>query len=206
MTWFFPYNWHSLVFHRERESHMATTVDIERRTFERLQEHAKPFVDTPDAVINRALDALDRATPHAEPDLEPQTASSDWISLDANDPLPDLRHTRILAAAVDGNRVKANWNNVLRQVLVLALEVVGGLDELRCRCAVNLVSGVKEDEGYRYVAEADFSFQGVNANAAANAVVALAKDVGLTLELDFEWRPKPQAAYPGRRARLLVSG
>ena len=182
------------------------TVDIEQRTFERLQEHAEPFIDTPDAVINRALDALARATPHTELEHEPQTISADWMSLNANDPLPDLTHTRMLAAAVDGSHVKANWNNVLRQVLVLAHKKVGNLDELGRRCSVNLVAGVKNDEGYRHVAEAGISFQGLNANAAANAVVALARDVGMALKLDFEWRRKPHAAHPGRRARLLVSG
>ena len=35
-------------------------VDITERTFERLQRHAVPLVDTADTVINRAFDALER--------------------------------------------------------------------------------------------------------------------------------------------------
>ncbi len=47
-------------------------VRISDETFTRLQSHAAPFVDTPDAVICRALDALDlklgvEAAPMAEP-------------------------------------------------------------------------------------------------------------------------------------------
>ena len=34
-------------------------IKIEDATYERLQQHAKAFVDTPDTVINRALDALE---------------------------------------------------------------------------------------------------------------------------------------------------
>ena len=34
-------------------------ITVTESTFERLQHHAKPFVDTPDMVISRALDVLD---------------------------------------------------------------------------------------------------------------------------------------------------
>ena len=39
---------------------------------------------------------------------------------------------------------------------------------------------------------------------AANAMVALAKDIGVSLDVDFEWRDKEQAANPGRRARIQI--
>ena len=183
-------------------------VTIEQSTFERLQQYAEPFVDTPDSVITRALDALAQMESDTLPDQtsERQIASADWMLLNADDPLPDLKHTRMLAAAIDSRPVRANWNNVLRRLLVLALDEMGSLDEVRRRSTVNLVASKKEDEGYQYLAEAGISYQGVNANAAANAAVALAKDIGAALELDFEWRYKPQALYPGKRAQLRLSG
>ena len=183
-------------------------VTIEQSTFERLQQYARPLIDNVDTVITRALDALAQTESDALPSRtpEPQVASVDLMSLNADDPLPDLKHTRMLAAAVDGRPVRANWNNVLRRMLVFALEEIGDLDEIRRRCAVNLVARKKEDEGYRYLAEARISYQGLNANAAANAAVALAKDVGVALELDFEWRHKPESLYPGRRAQLRLAG
>ena len=183
------------------------TVAIEQSTFERLQNYAKPFVDTPDSVIMRALDALERSelAPTVTV-LRPSSATSDdLLSLGPNDPLPDLKHTRVLSAVVAGRAVRANWNNVLRHMLQLAASKLGSLDEIRRLCAVNLVAGEKEDEGYRYLAEAGLSYQGLNANAAATAVVALAKRIGVALDLDFEWRRKPQALHPGRRARLRLS-
>ena len=39
-------------------------IEINQATFERLQRHAKPFVDTPDIIINRALDALGLSEGH----------------------------------------------------------------------------------------------------------------------------------------------
>ena len=69
---------------------------------------------------------------------------------------------------------------------------------------MNIVPQEKGDDGYRHLPQAGLSYQGVNANAAANAIVALAKDIGASLDVDFEWRSKEQAAHPGRRGRIQV--
>ena len=172
-------------------------IPIEQSTFERLQEHAKPLVDTPDSVIVRALDALDRSIPTRERSVEAMTFGP-------SGPLPDVKHTRMLAASIDGLSVKSNWNNVLRFMLVRAKEHYGDFEQLRRRCAVNIVPRAKDDDGYRHLPEAGLSYQGVNANAAANAIVALAKDIGAALDVDFEWRDKEQAAHPGHRGRIQV--
>ena len=183
-------------------------VEINQSTFRRLQSHAEPLVDTLDSVINLAIDALERAksSPAERTPKRATGTSDDLVSLDANDPLPDLKHTRVLHAMVGGRSVRPNWNNVLRHMLRLATDEGHSVDKIRRLCAVNLVAGEKEDEGYRYLAEAHMSYQGLNANGAAAAVVALAKGVGVALELDLEWRPKPQALHPGRRARLRLFG
>ena len=174
-------------------------VAIEQSTFERLQQHARPLVDTPDSVIVRALDALDQSVPTQE-------RSVDVMAFGPNMPLPDVKHTRISAASINGRSVtaKANWNNMLRLMLIRAKEHYGHFEELRRRCAVNIVPRMKGDDGYRHLPEAGISYQGVNANAAANAIVALAKDIGATLDVDFEWRDKEQAAHPGKRGRIHV--
>lgn len=189
-----------------------TDIVIEQKTFERLQRHAKPLVDTPDSVIARALDALDQlkgsgATSPAQASgggLGAAPAGERGMVFGATEPLPDVGHTRLLAASIGGSSVKANWNNVLRAMLLRARRHYGDFDQLKRRCAVNIVPREKSDEGYRYLPQAGFSYQGVNANAAANAIVGLAKDIGVALVLDFEWREKEQAAYPGRRATIHV--
>ena len=43
-------------------------ITVTESTFERLQHHAKPFVDTPDMVISRALDVLDEIAGHVVPE------------------------------------------------------------------------------------------------------------------------------------------
>ena len=172
-------------------------IPIEKSTFERLQQHAKPLVDTPDSVIVRALDALDQSIPTRERSVEAMTFGP-------SGPLPDVKHTRMLAASIDGRSVKSNWNNVLRFMLIRAKDHYGDFEQLRRRCAVNIVPRAKGDDGYRHLPQAGLSYQGVNANAAANAIVALAKDIGAALDVDFEWRDKEQAAHPGRRGQIQV--
>ncbi len=177
-------------------------VTIEQSTFERLQQHARPLMDTVDSVIARALDALDQTTPSAAP--RSPTSTAGIMTFGPNMQLPDVKHTRMLAASIDGQSVKANWNNVLRLMLIRAMEHYGDFEQLRRRCAVNIVPRAKDGEGYTHLPQAGLSYQGVNANAAANAIVALAKNIGATLDVDFEWRDKGQAAHPGRRARIHV--
>lgn len=178
------------------------TVPIEQSTFERLQEHARPLVDTADSVIARALDALDEKE---RSNLASPAPTAGGMAFGPNNPLPDVKHTRMLAASLDGQAVlTANWANVLRVMLVRAKEHYGDFEQLRRRCAVNIVPRAKDDDGYTYLPQAGLSYQGANANAAANAIVALAKDIGTSLDVDFEWRDKEQAAHPGRRARIQV--
>ena len=159
-------------------------------------------------MINLALDALERANLSPADRTPEQTTATpdDSISFDANAPLPDLKHTKVLHAMVGGRPVKPNWNNVARHMLRLAVDEGHSVDEIRRLCAVNLVAGEKEDEGYHYLAEMHMSYQGLNANTAAAAVVALAKGVGVALELEWIWRQKDEAPHPGRRAQLRLSG
>ena len=202
-------------------------VTVEQTTFERLQSHAKPFVDTPDSVVNRALDALEElalepsgrpadtkrkfstavAGPGRLPDLKHPSSSGGSLEVWVVDPnrLPDLKHTKVLAASIGERPVTpANWNSLLRALLVKAMEHFGNLGHVQRLCGIHLVSGVKDNEGYKYLAEIRISYQGVSANVAANAVVALAQALGAPLQVDFQWRRKEQAYRPGQSARLQL--
>lgn len=183
-----------------REDSMPDIV-IEQSTFERLQRHARPLVDTTDAVVNRALDALEHR--------EGSTAcgESAGIAERSIDPrrLPNLTHTRVLDASLDGESIaKPNWNRLLDQALVLAKERLGARGKLMKLCPARIVRGRKEDEGYHYLAEINVSVQGLNANGACEALVATVQGLEIALEVGFRWRPMEGAAYPGERARLRV--
>lgn len=182
-------------------------IEIEQSTFKRLQSHAERLVDTPDSVINRAIDALEKANP-SPADQTPErttTTSGDAISLDAND-LPDVTHTKVLRAMVGGRSVKPNWNNVAREMLRIAADEGYSVDKIQHLSRVKLVAGVKKDKGYHHVPQMRTSYQGLSAKRAAAASVALAKDVGIALELEWNWPHEDKALRPGRRTQLRLPG
>jgi hypothetical protein len=181
-----------------------TEIEIQPSTFERLQRHAKPFVDTPDAVINRALDALEGSDAEVANDLRAPTEGEERI-----DPrvLPRLTHTKVLEAAIDGESIpKANWNMLLDIMLRKAMKQVGTFEKLQKVCPVNMINGRKEDEGYSWLPDIKVSVQGQDSNAACRTLVTAAQALGMSLEIGFMWRHKEGAAKPGVRARLQVPG
>ena len=175
-------------------------ITIEQATFERLQRHAQPLVDTVDAVVNRALDAMETSVcrqpkerlPAVEREVDP-------------DRLPDMTHTKVLAARLAAADIeKPNWNRLLHRVLVLSMGQVENVNELQRLCPANMVCGSKTDEGYTHLPEIDISVQGLSANEACAALTVTARALGIGLEVAFMWRAKDGAAHPGERGRLRI--
>ena len=95
-------------------------ITIQQSTFERLQQHAKPFVDTPETVIIRVLDALDQLGQKAGPGNGRVPETERRIDPRA---LPSLTHTKVLDASIDGHPVaKANWNLLLDEFVRRAMK------------------------------------------------------------------------------------
>ena len=176
-------------------------ITVEQSTFERLQRHAEPLVDSADKVVNRALDALEQTGSRVVAD---SGTSNSERRIDPND-LPNLTHTKVLDASLDGDILaKPNWNQILENILIRTMKRLADFGSLRKHCPVNMVQGLKENEGYRYLSEIDISVQGQPANEACRALVNAAQSLGFELEVTFEWRSKEGAAYPGERARLSL--
>lgn len=178
-------------------------ISIQDLTFVRLQHHGKAFIDTPDSVINRALDALEALG-------APAAAGTSQVPEYGRriDPrqLPSLTHTKVLSAAIDGEVLpKANWNLLLDEMLRRAMNRLGSIYKVRNLVPVNMVKGSKDDEGYSHLADIGISVQGQDANAACRAIIVAAQGLGVALDLVFMWRHKDGAAYPGERARLVIA-
>jgi hypothetical protein len=176
------------------------SIEIHDSTFERLQRHARPFVDSPDAVINKALDALegvDTTELKAEPGLAERRIDPRSV--------PNLTHTKVLQASIGGDVIaRPNWNRLLDEVLRRAMRQLGNFEKVRKLCPVNMVQGRKADEGYDYLSDIRISVQGQDANAACRAVIAAAQGLGIEVDIAFMWRLKEGAAHPGEHARILV--
>ena len=179
-------------------------ITIEQTTFTRLQSHAQALVDTADTVVQRALDALDTLEGCGHEKVGGNPIQVDH-EIDLRQ-LPDVTHTKVLAARVDGEEVeKPNWNRLLDRVVVLAMRKVGGFDQLNRMCPVNMVAGQKTNEGYHYLSEIDVSVQGLSAKEACGALVEIAQRSGTDVEITFLWRDKDGAEYPRDTGRLTMA-
>ena len=177
-------------------------IVIEQSTFERLQRHARPLVDTTDMVVNRALDALELHERSATHEINQSSFVERQI-----DPrrLPDLTHTKILDASLNGERIdKPNWNRLVDKILILAMREFQNFEKLQKSCPVNMYLGYKQSEGYHHLGEIGISIQGMPANEACRALILTAQILRAELEITFMWRSKEGAAHPGERACLKV--
>ena len=202
-------------------------VEVSQETYDRLQQRAVPFEDTPESVIVKLLDesrveghrGSGRVSSETDCGREVATAAQRGASAQPfgpgaevdvaiSDPFspPSLKHTKVLCAEVDGQEVtKANWATVRHAVVAIALDRGGyNLRRLLEVCPMNAIAPPKYDEGYSYYQDLGLSIQGQDANHAWQATAAMARALGLRVKVRFQWRAKTDAEYPGKLGLLTI--
>jgi hypothetical protein len=180
-------------------------IAIADATLARLQRHAVPLIDTFDTVINRVFDAYERQDRN-DTDAAPAFPHDAARTFEASSP-PDLTHTKVISAKLDGSPVAkgANWNGLLKQAVRLAARRAKTADDLKRLIITNFAPGKREGDGYEYLTDADVSVQGQDANNAWRGLFHLAQQLRVPIEVVFLWRHKEKAAFPGETGRLSVS-
>jgi hypothetical protein len=121
--------------------------------------------------------------------------------------VPNLRHTKLLSARVKNETIRPTWNGLLFDLISrIPKDVLEKPDEARRLIIVNFVTGKKEDEGYRFIPELGISVQGQDANDSWKGASHIAQRLGVPVEVEFLWRMKEGAAFPGSTGRLAVPG
>jgi hypothetical protein len=113
---------------------------------------------------------------------------------------PDLTHTKVLKAQIDGLVLpKAKWNTILSHLVVRVFknELIDGDIPTS-----GIVRGEKTDSGFKFYPEANVSIQGQDANDAWRMSVDMAQRTNVDLVVELEWRDKIAAAHPGKTATL----
>jgi hypothetical protein len=178
-------------------------IEISDSTFERLQELAKPLVDTSDSVIVRLIDNYEKYkfTSITEDNVRLQYSTKTFDCGDA----PNLTHTKVVNAQLNGNTLgnKSNWNNLLSEAVVLAAGHCKTDEDLRRAIIINFVKGRKEDSGYHFLSKINLSIQGQSAGDAWKAIWHIVKRFHISIEVDFVWHAKPDAAFPGEAGRFI---
>ena len=186
-------------------------IDVSQETYDRLQQRAVAFEDTPESVIVKLLDESEAQghAPTGRPRGKADGEDDPEIDIAVDDPFnpPSLKHTKVLRAEVDGRDVvKANWTRVRQTVVTRAVHQEGyNLRRLLQVCPINAVDTPKNDEGYTCYGDLGVSIQGQDANHAWRATAALARALGVHVRVWFLWRTKPAAEHPGKLGLLTVS-
>jgi len=119
--------------------------------------------------------------------------------------VPNLRHTKLLSAKVGGQPIRPTWNGLLfdliRRIPKGRLEKP---EEARRLIIVNFVAGEKEDEGYKFIPNLGISVQGQDANDSWKGASHIPQKLGVPVEVEFLWRMKEGAEFPGEMGRLSI--
>lgn len=177
---------------------MMPVVRIPDELFERLQVHAKPFVDSPASVIERLLDFYETKKKGDRAPIAKRSGQT--RQFDANK-APDLTHAKLLTAEFDGESA-ARWNDLVDVAHRHAMARLKTYDALQAATLSNISKGQRSDSGFHYLPDIDASIQGIDAVIAWRNTLHLAKRIGVPVRVEFEWRNKPGALHPGKRGTM----
>lgn len=171
-------------------------IEISDALFKRLQEQAVPFVDTPESVIMRALDALQFGTAEV-------TKTGKLRRFRGIKEIPSVRHTRIIRAEFGCRVVTDNWASLLRETLIYSSRLLGEINQLFEITTLNIVAGIGiKEKGFEYIPEIGCSFQRCDADQTLRHLAGLCDELDLIMKINFEWRQDDKATYPGEKGEI----
>ncbi|WP_412507547.1 T4SS efffector SepA family protein [Roseovarius sp. SYSU LYC5161] len=172
-------------------------VEVKEEDLKRLRELAGIF-EIKDVITKVLDDFLEDYTKPA-----PAKSSEEVKTFDFSN-LPNLSHTKFVTGTFSGVAANAaTWNGLLAQAIEVAHQRLGGIAEIRRVAAINIADGEKTDEGYKHIPSLGLSYQGVSAVYAARHIGELGKALSVPVEIEFRWRTKDEAAFPGMAGRLI---
>ena len=180
-------------------------IEIFDPDYQRLQDIAVPFVDTPATVIARLLDEHGPLNGAVGEAVAASGGDTDALIF-GPESVPPLTHTKVMSAIFDQQAAqKPTWDALVRAALIRTKRSYATVEELRRVSGANIVAGSKDDEGYKPLNGNGFSFQGVSAEDAIKIVLRCARALRCPFSVEFVWRDKEGAHRPGRRGIIQYS-
>lgn len=180
------------------------TIEISDEAFNYLQVRAIPLQDTTVSVLDRLIEEHKSFGNQAiKPEVALDGARLDMSFGEAN--LPNVSFTTIDAATISGQSVKkCYWNDILADMIIAAINGGATKGEVKALLSAQIREGEHSDNGYRHVAEADFSFQGVDAVRACKNIAALSKAFGIAVSIKLRWQSSSKAQFAGQVGHLVL--
>ena len=166
-------------------------IEVREEDLKRLRELAGIFEIK--EVVTKILD--DFLEDYTAPDESNTSKSARAFSFSE---LPSLSHTKFVTGSFAGIAAnKPTWNGLLGQAIEVAYQRVGSVDKIAKIAPLNLISGKRTEGGYKYLSSVNVSYQGVSATYAARYLGELGKALSVPIRIEFRWRTKDEAEFPG---------
>lgn len=179
---------------------MPRAIELSDSTHTRLVELMGPD-DTTESAVLRLLDFYRARAGEGRGASLSSAAPGGWELHFRGAETPDLTHTKVLKARIDGLELpRPKWNAILSHLAVTAFK--NGAADSGVPVS-GIVRGRKTDSGYKFYPKANISVQGQDANDAWRMSVELADKLNADVVVECEWRDKETAAYPGKKAALV---
>lgn len=174
------------------------TIEISHEAMEFLKSRAQPLVDTTISVVDKLI-AEHCAMAASEKSVTPEHGLT--FSLKT---APSLKYTVVTDARIAGKPATQNyWNSILEDVISACVAKGVAPDNIRSKMSAQIKDGLHHDSGYRPVASAGFSFQGLEANRVFKNIAILAEEFMIQIELHIRWQKEPKAAFPDERGVIV---
>ena len=178
-------------------------IKISESTHTKLQGVAKPLEDTHDSVIARLLD-------HYVESFKLSIGSGDSEKRRLSETLrfgpentPSMAYTTLVSVLLNGSalsKAECYWNPLLARVIAEAARNGIAEDVIFDCLQINKCKGSRTDNGFKFVKEANLSFQNQNSINAFSQILRIAQKANFTMKLEIRWQDNEGSAHPNRTA------
>ena len=174
-------------------------IEISEAALAYLKKHAEPLTDTTISVLDRIL------REHADLSSKAIEEVTQLEMRFRGDNLPSVKFTTILSAKIAGKPASQKyWNNILEDLIAACIGRGASAADIRAVLQANVLDGNQNENGYRFVPAAGFSFQGLEANRVCKNLAMLCERFGVSVDIDIRWQDDDKAAFPNQSARIVL--
>ncbi|WP_422371120.1 T4SS efffector SepA family protein [Hoeflea sp.] len=171
-------------------------IEISSAAFDFLKTRAKPLEDTTVSVVDRLISEFETL-------LKGNPSTHSGVLINAID-APSMKHTTVIDAKIDGVAASQNyWNNILEDTIRICVNKGADPSTVRKLLSANIKENSHSENGFRFIPEANFSFQGLEANRAFKNIVSLITSFHVPINITVKWPNRDDVTMPNATAQII---